>query len=147
MVNDGAAGLLGMRLTFYWSLREVKCSVKIINVWMKGFFLYKLKCFISGEVKYKSLFKRHWTILTPQNKSEPTIFSATPWNTQKCQSPRSCQNHRQTRLCGSLLDFKFIRECMKIYKTRPKFHFLTKIEINMTHFVFLFSYLLFFFCF
>ena len=27
--------------------------------------------------------------------SEPTIFSATPWNTQKCQSPRSCQNRNR----------------------------------------------------
>ena len=35
------------------------------------------------------------------------------------------------------LDFKFIRECMKINKIRHKFHFLTKIEIKMTYLVFL----------
>ena len=35
-------------------------------------------------------------------------------------------NHRQPRLCGSSLDFEFIRECMKINKIRPKFHFSTK---------------------
>ena len=35
------------------------------------------------------------------------------------------------------LDFKFMRECMKINKIRHKFHFLTKIEIKMTYLVFL----------
>lgn len=30
----------------------------------------------------------------------------------------------------TLLDFEFIRECMKINKIRPKFHFWTKIEIK-----------------
>ena len=45
---------------------------------------------------------------------------------------------RRPRLCGpSSLEFD-IREC---HKTRPKFHFLTKIEIKMTHLVvFLFCY-------
>ena len=38
--------------------------------------------------------------------------------------------YRRPRLCGSSLDFEFIRECTKIYKIRPKFHFLTKIEIK-----------------
>ena len=39
----------------------------------------------------------------------------------------------------------FIRECMKMNKIYPNFHFffLTKIEIKMTHLVFLFCYLLF----
>ena len=31
---------------------------------------------------------------------------------------------------------------MKIYKVRPKIHFLTEIEIKMTHLVVLFCYLL-----
>ena len=39
-------------------------------------------------------------------------------------------------------DFEFIRECMKINKICPKFCFLTKIEIKMTHLVFLFCFLL-----
>ena len=34
------------------------------------------------------------------------------------------------------VDFKFIRECIKINKIRPKFHFLAKIEIKMTYLVF-----------
>ena len=51
-------------------------------------------------------------------------------------------NHRQPRLCGSSLDFEFIRECMKINKIRPKFHFSTKIEIKMTYLVSVFWYLL-----
>ena len=50
--------------------------------------------------------------------------------------------HRQPKLCGSSLVFEFIRECMKINKKRPKFHFLTKIEIKMTYLVFVFCYLL-----
>ena len=50
--------------------------------------------------------------------------------------------HRPPKLCGISLDFKFIRECMKINKIRPKFYFLTKIEILMTYLVFLFYYLL-----
>ena len=45
------------------------------------------------------------------------------------------------RLCESWLDFEFIRrECMKIYKVPPKFHYFTKIGIEMTHVVFLFCY-------
>ena len=46
------------------------------------------------------------------------------------------------QLCGSSLDFEFIRECMKINKIRPKFHFLTKVEIKMTYVVYVFCYLL-----
>ena len=38
--------------------------------------------------------------------------------------------HRQPKLCGSSLDFEFLRERMKINKIRPKFHFLTKIVRN-----------------
>ena len=34
--------------------------------------------------------------------------------------------HRPPKLCGSSLDFKFIRECMKINKIRPKFNFWQK---------------------
>ena len=50
---------------------------------------------------------------------------------------------RRPKLCGSSLDFEFIRACMKISKIRPKFHFLTKIEIKMTYWlVFLFCFLL-----
>ena len=42
---------------------------------------------------------------------------------------QECPNrHRQPKLCGSSLDFEFIRECMKINKIRPKFHFSTKIK-------------------
>ena len=40
----------------------------------------------------------------------------------------------------SSLDFESVRGCMKINKIRPKFHFLTKIEIKMTYLVFLFSF-------
>ena len=61
---------------------------------------------------------------------------------QKC--PR---NHRPPRLCGSWLDFEFIRECMKINKIRPKFHFLTRLAIKMTHLVVLFCYLKLSLCF
>ena len=50
--------------------------------------------------------------------------------------------HRRPKLYGSSLDFEFIRKCMKINKIRPKFHFLAKIEIQMTHLVFFF----FFYC-
>ena len=51
-------------------------------------------------------------------------------------------NKLRPRLCGSSLDFEFIRECMKITKIRPKFHFLKKkMEIKMTHLVVLFCYL------
>ena len=54
--------------------------------------------------------------------------------------------HRQRKLCGTLtltlLDVEFIRECMKINKVRPKFHFLTKMEIKMTYLVFVLCYLL-----
>ena len=35
-------------------------------------------------------------------------------------------NKLRPRLCGSSLDFEFIRECLKITKIRPKFHFLKK---------------------
>ena len=38
--------------------------------------------------------------------------------------------HRQPKLCGSWLDFEFLRERMKINKIRPKFHFSTKIVSN-----------------
>ena len=37
-------------------------------------------------------------------------------------------DHRRPRLCGSSLDFEFIRKCMKIYKKSPKFHFLTTLR-------------------
>ena len=36
------------------------------------------------------------------------------------------RTHRLPKRCGSSLDFEFIRECKKINKIRPKFHFLTK---------------------
>ena len=39
------------------------------------------------------------------------------------------------------MDFEFIRKYMKINKIRPKFHFLTKIEIKMTYLVFVFFFL------
>ena len=49
-----------------------------------------------------------------------------------------CNLQRWPGLCGSSLDFEFIRECTRINKICPKiFHFLTKIEVNMTHLVFL----------
>ena len=38
---------------------------------------------------------------------------------------------------GVLRDFEIIRECMKTNKIHSKFHFLTKLEIKMTHSVFL----------
>ena len=55
---------------------------------------------------------------------------------------QDCSKHRQPKLCGSSLDFEFIRECMKINKIRPKFQFWTKIGIKMTYLVFVFCYLL-----
>ena len=63
------------------------------------------------------------------------------WGFHYCKSHRSSSSsassqslrkfiplwpHRQPKLCGSSLDFEFIRECMKINKIRPKFHFSTK---------------------
>ena len=46
---------------------------------------------------------------------------------------------------GSSLDFEFIRECMKINKIRPKFHFLTqKSDSNDSPCVFVFSIYSFF---
>ena len=49
---------------------------------------------------------------------------------------QECANsHRQPKLCGSSLDFEFIRECMKIDTIRPKFRFWTKIEIKITYLV------------
>ena len=57
--------------------------------------------------------------------------------------------HRRPDLCGSSLDFEFIRQqlrqCIKINKIRPKFHFLTKIEIKVTYLIILF-FLCFFYC-
>ena len=52
---------------------------------------------------------------------------------------------QRPRLRGSSLDFEFVREYIKINKVGPKqegpkFHFFTKIEIKMIHFVFLFWY-------
>ena len=53
--------------------------------------------------------------------------------------------YRQLKLCGSSLDFEFIREYMKTNKTHdkihPKFQFWTKIEIKMIY-QFVFCYLL-----
>ena len=46
--------------------------------------------------------------------------------------------HRRPKRYGSSLDFELIRKCMKINKIRPKFHFLAKVEIQMTHLVFFF---------
>ena len=40
--------------------------------------------------------------------------------------------HRQPKLCGSSLDYEFIRECMKINKIGLKFQFWTKIETKIT---------------
>ena len=54
----------------------------------------------------------------------------------------SYTEHRQSKLCGSSLDFEFTRECMKINKIRPRFHFSTKIEVKMTYLEFVFCYLL-----
>ena len=48
---------------------------------------------------------------------------------------KSRLHHRQPKLCGSSMDFEFIRECMKINKIRPKFQFWTNIEIKMTYLV------------
>ena len=52
------------------------------------------------------------------------------------------RTHRLLKRCGSSLDFEFIRECKKLNKIHPKFHFLTKIEIKMTYLVFSFCFLL-----
>ena len=53
--------------------------------------------------------------------------------------------HRQPKLCQGSLDFEFIRECMKINKIRPKFHFLTqKSDSNDSPCVFVFSIYSFF---
>ena len=49
--------------------------------------------------------------------------------------------YRELKLCGSSLDFEFIREYMKTNKIHPKFQFWTKIEIKMIY-QFVFCYLL-----
>ena len=41
---------------------------------------------------------------------------------------------------GSLLDFGFIRECLRTNKIRPKCHFWTNREIKMTYIAFVFCY-------
>ena len=56
-------------------------------------------------------------------------------------SKMSMATHGQPKLCGSSLDFEFIRKYMKINKIHPTFHFLTKIEIKMTRYL-VFCYLL-----
>ena len=64
------------------------------------------------------------------------------------QSPFSLEHNDAAGTSGSpnsvevCWDFEFIREYIKINKTRSKFHFLTKIEIKMTPCVFV----LFFYC-
>ena len=60
----------------------------------------------------------YWTILSLLNYK----------NKQNCQLAANLNSiiHRQPKLCGSSLGFEFIRECMKINKIRPKFHFSTK---------------------
>ena len=58
------------------------------------------------------------------------------------QSPFSLEHNDAAGTSGSpnsvevCWDFEFIREYIKINKTRSKFHFLTKIEIKMTPCVF-----------
>ena len=63
--------------------------------------------------------KTHWTIA---DGSFPKFWDAWP--------------HRLPRLCGISLDFEFIGKFLKINKVRPTFHFLTKMELKMTHLVF-----------
>ena len=65
-----------------------------------------------------------------------TSFTLTA--TMKSKNNHFHPYHRQPKLCGSSLDFEFIRECLKINKIRPKFQFWTKIEIKMTYLVFVF---------
>ena len=38
-------------------------------------------------------------------------------------------HHSWPRLCGSSLDVEFIRECMKINKISPKFHFFFTVRV------------------
>ena len=53
--------------------------------------------------------------------------------------------HRRPDLCGSSLEFirQQLRQCIKINKIRPKFHFLTKIEIKVTYLIISFFLCLF----
>ena len=46
------------------------------------------------------------------------------------EKPTTLLEHRRLKRYESSLGFEFIRECLKINKIRPKFHFLRKIEIN-----------------
>ena len=50
----------------------------------------------------------------------------------------SCM-YRRPGLCGSSLDFEFIRECTEINKICPKFHFLTNTEIKWLTLCFCFA--------
>ena len=78
-----------------------------------------LRCLPVYHLTELTRAKTHWTIA---DGSFPKFWNAWP--------------HRPPRLCGISLDFEFIRKCLKINKVLSTFHFLTKIEIKMTHLVF-----------
>ena len=61
------------------------------------------------------------TLWIPRLRSSNPIM--TPKSTDDNLYLRNICDHRRPRLCGGSLDFEFIRECMKIYKISPKFHF------------------------
>ena len=107
-----------------------------------NFSTFLTSCFYSVERRFIFLEyrKRHFSGLSWLEKKKlekcpylDEIHRLTPFG-----KPCILLEHRQPKLCGSSLDFEFIRKCMKINKIRPKFHFLAKIEIQMTHLVFLF---------
>ena len=78
-------------------------------------------------------------MLTKSNRTEIQTYKV---EERTFGTPRILLEHRWPKLCGSSLDFEFIKKCIKINKIRPKSHFLTKIEIQMTRLVFLFCFLL-----
>ena len=90
----------------------------------------------------KKLPSSLWKALIPGTARE-TCSCAHTWRTLKHiltesnlepkrnQDSARWERHRQLKLCGSSLDFEFIRECMKINKIRLEFQFWTKIEIKI----------------
>ena len=79
-------------------------------------------------------------LLTKSNRTEIQTYKVQERTFGK---PCILLEHRRPKLCGSSLDFEFIRKCINLNKIRPTFHFLTKIEIKMTYWlVFLFCFLL-----
>ena len=98
-------------------------SLNVPSLTIKNYFklreLSLLRCLPIYHLIELTRAKTHWTIA---DGSFPKFWNAWP--------------HRLPRLCGNSLDLEFIRKFLKINKVRPTFHFLTKMELKMTHLVF-----------